>query len=173
MYQKTFHMLSHSSELINHTWHAYLIFILLAVWFVLNVLLCVCSSSHVHVVVLWLLCGSTDWKTGKWRETQNSIHWHQIRSGKIFRGKRKALHDICSNVRDVLVLNCFLLFWKTELLIILLWDPCFLHDTYESLFEMNLSYLICTVLCWTPFFSIVCWYVHWSCWKRLNVICWS
>lgn len=123
---------------------------------------CVCVVPHMF---MWWRCGSCvaslieKLKNGEKRKTQSI----GIRSdpGKIFSGKRKALHDICSNVRDVLVLNCFLCVVLKDLLIILLWDPCFLHDTCcESLFEMNLSYLICTGLCWTPFFSIVCWYVH-------------
>lgn len=76
------HLLSHSSELINHTWHTFLIFIFLAVWFVpINVLLCEC------VCVCFLECSfggavAPVWphwlKDWEWRETQNLIHWHQI-----------------------------------------------------------------------------------------------
>lgn len=142
---------------INKSYMAYLIFIILAVWFVLiNVLLCVCSSSHVHLVALWLLCGRTDWKTGKWREMQKSIHWHQLNS--VENEKHSMIYVA---VYVMCLLYCFLCVVLKELLIILLWDPCFLHDTCESLFEMNLSYGSALDN------SIVCWYVHWSCWE-----CW-
>lgn len=61
----------------------------------------VCSSPHFHLVVLWLLCGCTDWRTVAIEKSHNSIHWHQIQK---FSGKRKAFHDICSGVRDVVII---------------------------------------------------------------------
>ncbi len=156
------HMLSHSSELINHTWHTYLIFIFLAVWFVLINVLCVCVVPH---MLIWWRCGRTDWKTGIWREMQNSIHWHQIRVRNSGGNEKHSMTYVAMYV--MCLLNCFLCVVLKELFIVFLWSPCLLHDTCESLCEMNLRWFICTVLCWTSFFSIVCWYVHWSCWKRL------
>ncbi len=123
---------------------------------------CVCVVPH---MLIWWRCGRTDWKTGKWREMQNSIHWHQIRVRNSGENEKHSMTYVAMYV--MCLLNCFLCVVLKELFIVFLWSPCLLHDTCESLCEMNLSCFICTVLCWTSLFSIVCWYVHWSCWKRL------
>lgn len=131
------------------------------------VTVCVCSSPHFHLVALWLLWPHRlkDCSNGE------SSQLHPLASDldKKFSGKRKAFHDICSSVRDVVIillsmcwseraLDYFALGSMTLVGVCLRWDD-------SSGLEKTV--LLAHILDGLFYFSIVCWYVHWSCWERL------
>lgn len=66
------------------------------------VTVCVCSSPHFHLVVLWLLWPHRlkDCSNGE----SSQLHPLASDPDKKFSGKRKAFHDICSGVRDVVII---------------------------------------------------------------------
>ncbi len=162
------HMLSHSSELINNTWHIWYLYLYFWLCDLCSLMSCVCvwSSSHAHLVALWPHW-LKDWKM----ERNAKLNPLASDPGKKFRGKRKALHDICSDVRDVLVkllsmccseraLDCFSLesmlaswhLWE------LVWDERELFYLHGSVLDLSLQY--CVLVCPLIMLEAFVWFVE-------------